>query len=402
MGSSGHFQDIAVGNAIVTMYGRCNRLDRAQRMFDTMSERNTLSWTAMIAVHAQNGQAKRALHLFQQMHKEGLMPNHATFASILCACAALALGKYLHSRISIMGLEDNVTVANSLIGMYGKCGSMADACASFDQVESRRSTSWNALMSAFVENMQFSHVIQLFQEMLQETMLPDRVTYINAFSACAHRATMCEVTRLHSRVILIIDQLDIAMQNALLNAYAKCSMNLEQTCVVFLDISQPDQVSWTALISSATQHGKMHLALCLFDVMHRRGVMANEVTLLSVLYGCSHVGMMNECIQCFLFMKSMAVLPLVDHYNCILDLLAKVGLLNDAQRFVSSMPLQPSLASWMTLLAACKNQFDCDCKLGEDAASHVFELQSQNFASLVLLSQIYDAAARHEMVAEMM
>ena len=130
--------------------------------------------------------------------------------------------------------------------------------------------------------------------------------------------------------------------------------------------------------------------------------MANEVTLLSVLYGCSHVGMMNECIQCFLFMKSMAVLPLVDHYNCILDLLAKVGLLNDAQRFVSSMPLQPSLASWMTLLAACKNQFDCDCKLGEDAASHVFELQSQNFASLVLLSQIYDAAARHEMVAEMM
>ena len=122
--------------------------------------------------------------------------------------------------------------------------------------------------------------------------------------------------------------------------------------------------------------------------------MANEVTLLSVLYGCSHVGMMNECIQCFLFMKSMAVLPLVDHYNCILDLLAKVGLLNDAQRFVSSMPLQPSLASWMTLLDACRKHFDLE--RGEMAANCIMDLEPSKCASLVLLSNIYANAGRWE------
>lgn len=366
--------DVVVGNAIVNMYGKCDSLEDAQRMFDTMSERNTFSWTAIIAGHAQHGQGKKALQLFDQMQKEGILPNNVTFASILCACAneaALAVGNCMHSRITAIGFQSDVTVANALVNMYGKCGSLGDAQKSFDKMAIRNSPSWNALITAYVENVQGMPVFQLFQQMQQEATLPDRVTFISVFSACASQTTITEAKRLHACVIHNGCRFDIVVKNALLNAYAKCS-TLENTWMVFLEIPEPDAVSWTALISAAAQHGQVKLAVQLFDEMQKGGVMANEVTILSILFGCSHVGMMDEGYYWFSSINYIhSFTPLVDHYNCIIDLLARAGQLSEAKELISTMPYQPTLVSWMALLGASKNQDDVE--YGEHAGYHVFE-----------------------------
>lgn len=67
--------DVAVGTALITMYGKCGELQHARTLFDKMLERDLISSSAMIAAYAQHGQCKNALQLFHQMQWQGLMPD---------------------------------------------------------------------------------------------------------------------------------------------------------------------------------------------------------------------------------------------------------------------------------------------------------------------------------------
>lgn len=70
--------DIFVGNALVAMYAKCKCVEIARKLFDKMSERDAVSWNAMIAAYSQNGYAADALALFRQMQTEGIMPTPVT------------------------------------------------------------------------------------------------------------------------------------------------------------------------------------------------------------------------------------------------------------------------------------------------------------------------------------
>eukprot|EP00249_Psilotum_nudum_P036659 c8310_g1_i1 orf=1-483(+) len=117
--------DIGVGNALVSMYGRCGIMQDAQRMFNKIPERDVISWNVIIAGFVQNGHGDEALNLFQQMQWEGAKPDKFTFVSVLNACASLAdlePGKQIHAQITDSGFESDVFVGNALVDMYAKCG----------------------------------------------------------------------------------------------------------------------------------------------------------------------------------------------------------------------------------------------------------------------------------------
>ncbi|XP_059070546.1 pentatricopeptide repeat-containing protein At2g13600 [Cryptomeria japonica] len=91
--------DVRVATALVDMYAKCGRIDRARKLFDTMPQRNVVSWAAMIAGYAENGFVENALETLEQMQLAGVNPNSKTFCSILPACVrALKQGmKFEHS-----------------------------------------------------------------------------------------------------------------------------------------------------------------------------------------------------------------------------------------------------------------------------------------------------------------
>jgi pentatricopeptide repeat protein len=79
--------DILVESALIDMYSKSGNIDSAHYIFDNMSDRNIVSWTAMISGYAQHGFAYKAVQLFEQMQREGIRPNHITFIAILSACS---------------------------------------------------------------------------------------------------------------------------------------------------------------------------------------------------------------------------------------------------------------------------------------------------------------------------
>eukprot|EP00249_Psilotum_nudum_P014849 c25030_g7_i3 orf=251-1348(+) len=118
----GFESDVVVGTALVNMYGKCGSLDDARHVFDKITQRDSVSWTALIAAYSQNGHGKDALELFKQMQLEGMVPDKITFISILYACATLAAleeGKESHASIIESGFETDVVVGNALVNMYG-------------------------------------------------------------------------------------------------------------------------------------------------------------------------------------------------------------------------------------------------------------------------------------------
>jgi pentatricopeptide repeat protein len=77
--------------------------------------------------------------------------------------------------------------------------------------------------------------------------------------------------------------------------------------------------------------------------------------------------------------------PNVHHYGCIIDLMGRAGLLDEAYKLVTEeMRLAPDATIWRTLLGACRVHGHVD--LGERVISHLIELKAQQAGDYVLLT----------------
>lgn len=185
----GLLSEIPLGNALVTMYSRCGVMEDAHKVLSKMFRRNTVSWTAMIAGCAQNGYAEDAVKLFCQMQWESFKANEFTFASVLMAYASLAnlhQGRQIHAHIMKTGYESEVSVANALVDMYSKCGSIRDSQQVFNKMSKRDVVSWTVIVVACAQHGHGKEALELFRQMEHTGIKPDDVTFLGVLSACSH------------------------------------------------------------------------------------------------------------------------------------------------------------------------------------------------------------------------
>eukprot|EP01018_Ginkgo_biloba_P003052 Gb_20350 [translate_table: standard] len=447
--------DFVVSNALVDMYCKCGITNYASKVFEKMSKRDTVSWNEMIAGHAQNGYLEKALNLFrqiprpdvvswtamisgytqngegkealkffQQMQQEFIEANHFTLASVLGASASLAVleqGKQIHAHIIRAGFESNVVVESALVDMYAKCESIQDARQVFDNMHTREVISWNAMIGGYAQNGYLDEALKIFhqmpekdvvswsamiagyahigrgndalnclEQMQQEGIKANHYTFTSALSACSSLATLQQGKQIHSHIIRTACHLNVIVESALVDMYAKCGI-IEDASKVFDRMSSRNVVVWTAMIAGCALHGFSHESLQLFERMLQEGTKPNEITFLGVLSACSHAGLVDEGRQYFDSMsKKHGITPRVEHYVCMVDLLGRAGHLNDAEVFIGKMKVEPDAAVWGALLSACR--IHGNIELGKRAAEHILELKQQIVATYVLLSNMYAAA----------
>ncbi|GFY82577.1 tetratricopeptide repeat (TPR)-like superfamily protein [Actinidia rufa] len=129
---------VSVGNAIVTMYGKCGSLDDAVQAFELLSDKNAISWSAMITGFSQSGDPEKALKLFSKMHFSGMMPSEYTLVGVLNACSDISAageGKQVHGYLVKLGFESQIYIMTALVDMYAKSGCVADARKGFDYLK---------------------------------------------------------------------------------------------------------------------------------------------------------------------------------------------------------------------------------------------------------------------------
>lgn len=387
--------DNIVKTALVNMYGKRASLNDARATFNEMQKRKVVSWNVMITIYAQHGHNDEAFQVFTQMQQEGVMSDNVTFVGLLDACArqaALNQGKRLHLQLVHCGFEFDVIVATALVNVYGKCGKVHVARMMFDKMPDRNVISWNTMISAYAQFCHGNEALQLFNQMQGEGMIPNKVTFVGVFSSCAIQAALGKGKAMHSIIIRSEVASVIGVANALISMYGKCG-SLDDAQRVFDEMSHRDGSSWNAMIAVYAQHGDCKNAVQLFEKMQQECVVADDITFVSILSACSHAGLVDEGSNCLISMnQDHGMTPSVEHYDCMIDMLCRAGLLNEAESLINKMPYIPTVMSWTALLGACRSQIDVE--RGKRATNYLLILEPEATAPNIVLSSIYAAAGR--------
>ncbi|XP_024542405.1 pentatricopeptide repeat-containing protein At3g46790, chloroplastic [Selaginella moellendorffii] len=397
-------EESIVQTALVSMYGKLGHCTDAASVFLRMSHRDVVAWSAMVAAYARNGHPREALGLFRQMDLDGVAPNKVTLVSGLDACASLGdlrSGALMHQRVEAQGIQSGVVVGTALVNLYGKCGRIEAAVEAFGQIVEKNVVAWSAISAAYARNDRNRDAIRVLHRMDLEGLVPNSTTFVSVLDACAAIAALKQGRRIHERTQVLGGGLesDVYVLTALVNMYSKCG-NLALAGDMFDKIAHLDLVLWNSLIATNAQHGQTEKALELFERMRLEGLQPTIITFTSVLFACSHAGMLDQGRKHFVsFIGDHGIFPEAEHFGCMVDLLGRAGWIVDSEDLLLHMPFEPHPVAWMAFLGACRTYRNMDRAIW--AAENLFQLDPRKRAPYVLLSNMYAKAGRWSDVARM-
>ena len=147
---------------------------------------------------------------------------------------------------------------------------------------------------------------------------------------------------------------DLANLNALISMYSKCG-DLAVARKVFDKMPERNLVTWSAMMAGYGVHGVFGEVFELFDEMVDAGLEPDGVSFTAVLAACSHGGFVEKGRKYFWMMeRRFGVRPGVEHYTCMVDMLGRAGLVEEAEELIGGMDVQPDDALWRAFLASCK------------------------------------------------
>ncbi|MQL89389.1 hypothetical protein Taro_021965 [Colocasia esculenta] len=393
----GLHHDLFVSSSLVDMYSKCGELADARRMFDETPRRNAVVWTSMIVGLVSNGRPRDGLSLFRELlagecAEEGGEPVDPVLAvAVLSACSRMAdkpVTSGIHGLLVRIGLAADVSVGNTLIDAYAKCGDLELAREVFDGMEARDVISWNSLIAVYAQNGRPAEAMEAFQEMVKCGYVHYNAMTLSAvLFTCAQAGALQFGKCIHNQVVRMGLEDDVYVGTSLVDMYCKCG-RVVMARRAFDRMQNRNIKSWTAMIAGYGMHGHGGKALEVFAEMRRSSLRPNYITFVSVLAACSHAGLMNEGRHWFCAMKrEFDIDPGLEHYACMVDLLGRAGHLREAYDLIMGMRIEPDSVVWGALLAACR--IHKDVELGEVSARKLFELDPKNCGYYVLLSNIY-------------
>jgi len=313
---------------------------------------DSFSWNRKLARCVNAGQHEKTMELFQQMQEEGMSPNRFTFVPVLKACTslrALEKGRRAHEQIIQLGCASDVFVGSSLVDMYAKCGSIEDARKVFDSMPSHDLVSWNAIIVGHVKCGQGQMALELFQQMQQEGVQPDAMTFVGVLNACASAVALEAGRSAHEQIIQCGYESNVFVGSSLVDMYVKCG-RMDDAWRVFNRTPTSDAISWNVLILGYVKCGQGDKALELFQQMQWEGVEPNSLTFVGVLNACASAFALQEGRRTHEQIIQRGFESDVFVGSSLVDMYAKCGSMEDATRVFSKMPFR-NVVSWNVMIS---------------------------------------------------
>lgn len=229
---------------------------------------------------------------------------------------------------------------------------------------------------------------------------PDKITLVGVLSSCAAVGALelgAELDRyaLHRGLYS-----NVYVGTALVDMYAKCG-DLEKAAQVFGKMPCKNEASWNTLICGLAFNGRGHDAIEQFELMrNEKGLQPDDITFIGVLCACVHAGLLEYGRQLFNSLTpEFKIIPKIEHYSCMVDLLARAGYLEEAWDFIEKIPGKVDAVMLGALLAACRK-----CKnveVGEKVVNRIIKLEPSNSWNYVVSSKIYATSNKMDESARM-
>ncbi|XP_073059322.1 pentatricopeptide repeat-containing protein At1g74630-like [Primulina eburnea] len=384
-----------VGTTLIEFYSDGGSVACAYRVFIEMVLRNVVSWTAMILGYIANGDLVSGRRLFDLApERDVVLWNRIVSAYIECGDMVEA------KRLFELMPDKDLISWNTLLNGYAKNGDVERCERLFEEMQDRNIFSWNGLIGGYAHNGRFVEVLGLFKRMLKENdVQPNDATLVNVLTACARLGALDFGKWVHIYAENNGYKTNIYVCNGLIEMYAKCGL-VRSAVDVFRGMIKKDLVSWNTIINCLAVHSHGADALSLFNEMKYRGEKPDGITFIGILCACSHMGFVKDGLNYFQSMiNEYSIIPQIEHFGCMVDLLARAGVLEHAVEFVQKMPIKPDSVIWSTLLAA--SRVHKNIKLAELSLQKLIELDPQNPANYVMLSNVYGEAKKWEDLARL-
>lgn len=393
---SGHGLFNHVNNILLHFYSVCGQTGDACKLFDEVPHRNdSVSWNTLMGGYLHASQPIVVLDFFRQMCRRGLVNSANTILIVSSAVgdAGNSLdGRSLHGQCIKLGLYSNLNVVTCLLDMYAKFGDLESGRAIFDEFAEKDVILWNCLIDNYARNGMIEKAIASLHLMKLEGQKPNSSTLAGLLSACASFGAVSTCKYLGNYVEEEGLVLDTVLATALIDMYSKCGF-LDKAIDIFDKIKDKDVKTWTTMISCYGAHGQTRKAIETLYRMEKEGFQPNEITFLAVLNACSHGGVVVEGMRCFKRMVyEYGMTPKIEHYGCIIDLLGRAGLLEEAHNLIKSLPFDGDVTGWRALLSACRVYGDVE--LGESVKTMLVDLNDDHPTDSMLLSSTYAIAGR--------
>ncbi|CAN1354864.1 Pentatricopeptide repeat-containing protein At1g77170, mitochondrial [Linum perenne] len=351
-------------------------------------------WNNVIRSYTRLNRPNQALQIYSSMSRAGVLPDCYTIPIVLkSASQALAfwVGLQIHSIAVKIGLESNEYCESGFISLYSKCGEPDLALKVFDESPERKLGSWNAVIAGLCQSGRGKETIEMFIKMMKLGLQPDDVTMVSVTSACGSLGDLQLGFQLHKCVLQATtsEKSDTLMLNSLIDMYGKCG-RMDLAAMVFESMGSKTNVSsYTSMIVGYATHGQSSEALQCFESMRKHPVIRpNHVTFIGVLTACVHGGKVEEGRSYFKMMtKDYSLMPRLQHYGCLVDLLGRKGLLKEAREVVESMPMEPNVVIFGCLMGACEKHGDV--RMAEWVAENLQRLEPWNDGVFVVMSNVY-------------
>ncbi|CAL2241811.1 unnamed protein product [Prunus armeniaca] len=381
-----------VGSALVDLYAKHGLIEDARCAFDFVLYRDLVLWNVMVYCYASNSLAKEAFGVFNLMRLEGVKGDEFTFSSLLSSCRTLGScksGKQIHGIIIREAFDSDVLVSSALVDMYAKNDDIGDAWKAFDAMSIRNVVSWTTIIVGYGLHGKEKEAIGLLREMFREHLYPDELTLASIVSSCGNVSSASELMQVHAYMVKFGFHFFSSIANSLITAYSKCG-SISSASKCFNLVVEPDLVTWTSLICAYAFHGLAEEATEVFEKMLAYDIMPDQIAFLAVLSACSHGGLIQKGLHYFKLMSNdYQIFPDSEHYTCLIDLLGRAGLLDEAFMALTSMPIEPDPSTLGAFMGACKVHGNIE--LAKWAAQKLFALEPNKPVNYTLMSNIYSS-----------
>lgn len=396
-----HFHD-HVMNGLISLYAKCGDILTAKLLFGLIVKPDLIVYNTMISGFNCNNEIELSVQLFKELVSSRYKVSSSSVVGLIPVFYPFG---HLELTLSIHGFCEksaflfSSSVSTALTTVYSRLNEIEFARQLFDESPEKTLASWNAMISGYAQNGETEMAISLFHEMQKLDIHPNHVTVTSILSACAQLGALSLGKWVHDLIKREYLDSNIYVSTALIDMYMKCG-SIEEARRLFDNTGNKNAVTYNSMITGCGLHGHGHEALKLFEKMLLSGILPTKVTFLSILYACSHTGLVEEGEEMFRSMiYDHGFEPKSEHYACMVDILGRAGKLEDALELINRMPIEPGPGEWGALLGAC--MIHKDANLARLASDKLFELDPNNVGYHVLLSNIYSTNHNYSQAASL-
>lgn len=382
--------NVAVGSSLIDMYAKCENVGESRKFFDGLIDKNIVVWNSMIGGYVYNHCPNKAMILIREMFRSGLKANHVAYNSLLSSFHVHADFMHCcqtHCRVIQEGLESNYFLATTLVTAYSECGcSLKDYYRIISNVAGLDQVGWNAVIAGFANLGVGDEAFLFFRNMRRTGLAVNFYTLSSVLKALGKSSALEEAKQIHSLVSKTRYVRNLYVQNGLVSMYARCG-EIEEAKKVFFLMDEHDLISWNSLLTGCAQHGHGREAIQIFEQMRKSGINPNQTTIIAALTACSHVGLLAKGLEYFNMMeRDYSLRPRIEHYACVVDLYGRAGFVDEAEAFISRMPIERGPSVYKALLSAC--QVHGNKEIALRSARKLVELCPSDPAIYVLLANV--------------